>query len=296
MLPLWYMRQILFLLPLLFLFVPTIVFGADGLVACTGVVDPDDPESIACGTCELVTTINNVIRFGVTIASIVATIALVVSGLKLVTSGGNTDGMKQVKGTLWAIIIGFFLIIASYAIVDVIIRALTDNEDIRNWRSFNLCIDQASPNYSEIYNANAVAGDVGGYGALGAGSYTGPLPQCQPGNTACSVEALQRAGFTESQANVMSCIAITESSGNPNIGPYNERHPESDSSACGLFQVVRTTWNSYATGACSDFRSNCTNQACNKQVALALVRNNQYRDWTCPNCNNKAAACVMRYR
>ena len=131
----------------------------------------------------------------------------------------------------------------------------------------------------------------------GGGNYTGALAQCSPSNTACSVEALRAAGYNESQANIMSCIAITESSGNPSVGPYNERHPGSNSSACGLFQITQTTWNTYRpSGSCSDWRSNCQNAACNRQVALTLVRNNGYRDWTCPNCNNKAAACVRAYQ
>lgn len=130
-----------------------------------------------------------------------------------------------------------------------------------------------------------------------SGSYLGPLAQCSADNPFCSVTVLRNAGFTESQANVMSCIAITESSGNPSIGPYNERHVGSDSSACGLFQVTQTTWNTYKpSGECSDWRSNCQRAACNAQVALTLVRNNNYKDWSCDGCNAKAQACVNKYQ
>lgn len=124
------MKRILFLLPLLLLFVlPVAVYGADtGLVTCTGVADPGDPKAVACGTCEFVSTIKNVFGFLVTIASIVATIALVYVGLRLVTSGGSSEVKQQVKEMFFNIIIGFILIIAAYAIVDVVMRALLPSD------------------------------------------------------------------------------------------------------------------------------------------------------------------------
>ncbi len=122
--------------------------------------------------------------------------------------------------------------------------------------------------------------------------------QCNPGNTACSVSALQGYGLNAQQANIMSCIAMTESSGIPSIPPYNLAHPESNSSACGTFQIVRTTWNSYASQIstdCRDHASSCQNARCNAQLMVALVRARGYNDWTCPGCNRRAAACVSRY-
>ena len=121
------------------------------------------------------------------------------------------------------------------------------------------------------------------------GVTVGPLPQCAAGNSACSVSALMAVGLNSIQANVMSCIAVTESSGNPNA-----RTSVAGSSACGTFQIVRTTWLGNAGGSCSDF-SNCTNALCNAQTMATLVHRNGYRDWTCPGCNNRASACVSKY-
>jgi hypothetical protein len=129
---------------------------------------------------------------------------------------------------------------------------------------------------------------------ISGGSTGGGLPQCT--NQYCSVSALMRAGMTAKQANVMSCIAITESSGNPNTPPYNVTHPGSNSSACGLFQIVRTTWNGYNTNsACSNHAASCQNAACNTSVAVNIVRRNGFNDWLCPNCNPKAIKCVRAY-
>ena len=128
----------------------------------------------------------------------------------------------------------------------------------------------------------------------GGGGTGGSLPQCT--NSACSVSALMGAGMTQKQANVMSCIAMTESSGNPNTPPYNVTHPGSNSSACGTFQIVRTTWNTYnSMSSCSNHATSCQNASCNMRVAVNLVRANGYRDWTCANCNAKAIQCISRY-
>jgi hypothetical protein len=119
------------------------------------------------------------------------------------------------------------------------------------------------------------------------GVASGPLPQCLSSNGACSVSALMAAGLNSVQANVMSCIAVTESSGNPSIR-------NSSGSACGTFQILSGTWAGAASGACKDF-SNCTNAACNAQTMAYLVTHNSYRDWTCANCNSKANSCINKY-
>jgi hypothetical protein len=122
----------------------------------------------------------------------------------------------------------------------------------------------------------------------------GPLPQCSAAQPACTVSALMAAGFNQQQANIMSCIALTESGGNPLNPPYIIAHPTSNSTACGLFAVTRQTWSSTATGDCKDF-SKCTDARCNTQVTLKLVKTLKYSPWTCPGCNNKAQACVNQY-
>lgn len=130
--------------------------------------------------------------------------------------------------------------------------------------------------------------------ATNSGTYGVSGAQCASDNTACSVSALQSAGLSAGQAGALSCIAVTESSGNPNTLPYNIAHPTSNSTACGTFQIVQTTWKGYASGSCTDF-SNCTNANCNLQVATALVQNHGFSDWTCATCNSKAQSCINTY-
>lgn len=135
--------------------------------------------------------------------------------------------------------------------------------------------------------------------ASSGGVKGGAKAQCADGNTACSVEVLKQVGFTEAQANVMSCIAVTESSGNPNS--YNQ-----SSGACGTFQILSrhksSNWNqsNLHSGSC-DSATSCNDAYCNAQAAYHLVQRREergqakYGDWTCPGCNAKAQACVDTY-
>lgn len=284
------MRRLIGLLtPALFL-LPTVTFAALVPYAC------EDPNT--CGTCELVSVINNIIQFVVQISTLLAVAAFIYAGFLMVTSQGNEGQITRAKGIFTNVVIGLVIILAAFIIVNTVLAGLLKTgSPIYQWQTIE-CVYPASPSglRSTPYSNNPVAvigtGMPGGGGTSGGPS--GPLSQCHAGNTACSVSALMAAGMSQQQANIMSCIAMTESSGVASTPPYNLSHPGSNSSACGTFQIVRTTWNQYATGNCANFIQ-CTNASCNAQVAQNLVASNGYSDWTCPNCNSRAQACVDRY-
>ncbi len=250
----------------------------------------------------LIIVINNIILLLLTIAIVfVAPLMIAYSGFLFVVNPVNSEGISKAKGILRNTVVGIVVALAGWLIVDALMAVLYNPgatysggtlgkwSDIITSGGAAQCLDQkgALP--------GAVPTSAPGGVTTGAGAVTGGAnAQCSSSNTACSPTALQAAGLTATQANVMSCIAVTESSGNPSTPPYNIAHPDSNSTACGTFQITKTTWNTAASGACADF-SNCMNASCNVQVAQILVAKNGYSDWTCANCNNKAASCVQQY-
>ena len=122
------------------------------------------------------------------------------------------------------------------------------------------------------------------------------LGQCNPSNSACSVTALQAAGLSSEEANVMSCIAMTESSGIASTPPYNVTNPGSNSSACGTFQITNSTWGDFndVSSSCVNF-SSCQSGSCNMEVMVNIVNSVGYSRWTCPDCNDNASRCVSTY-
>jgi hypothetical protein len=153
-------------------------------------------------------------------------------------------------------------------------------------------------------NANGQCTDVNGNivnlpGSSNSVAATGArgVAQCTDGNTNCSISTLQSLGLSNSQANTMSCIAMTENSGQA-VGC-------SGTGPCGTFQISQTNWKQYAPSSCSasNFGGNITaaqnNAACNSQTMAAMVQAQGYQPWTGSNngvaWNTAASQCVANY-
>ncbi len=260
----------------------------------------------------LVTVVNNLISLLLTLAIVfVAPLMIAYSGFLFVVNPVDPSGIAKAKGILWNTIIGIVVALAGWMIVAAIMAAL--------------------------YNANAPAGTSGGVlgtwsQLIGSGGIEPCLPQrgalpldglnqtvtgvtvgrpqvgrargpCADGNTACSISAIQQGaqalGMTLStaQATTMSCIAMTESSGNPN-SPY------SNTGACGTFQITTRPGNwsiptLHRNPPCST-ASSCNDAQCNMQTALLLYSQRGYQPWTGRNpdgtyWNPNAVACAQQY-
>lgn len=123
------------------------------------------------------------------------------------------------------------------------------------------------------------------------------VAQCTSDNDICSVSALTSDGLTTAQANAMSCIAITENSG--------QAAGCSGTGPCGAFQISQTNWQQYAPSQCSasNFGGSITaaqnNGTCNQLTMVAMVQAQGYQPWTGNNngvyWNPAARTCVANY-
>ncbi len=246
-----------------------------------GAIVPQCPLA-GCRLCDVVTLANNIISFAIQMSIIIAVLSIVIVGFKSVVSGES--GAHELQHTVTNIVIGIVIMLSGWLIVDTILKVLVGGR-IGPWHSVECLNTPVAQRADVITSPGVIAVETGAVSGV-AGS------QCPPGNTACSVSALQAFGFTPAQANVMSCIAMTESAGDPNA-----RNRAPGSTACGTFQVVQSSWR--GSGSCSS-HSACTDASCNAQAALALMqgrsgRGSIYGDWSCPGCNTKAQACVDKY-
>ena len=254
----------------------------------------------------LIDVINNIISFGITIAIVfVAPLMIGYAGFLYVVNPVDPGGIKKAKGILLNTVVGIVIALCGWLIVDAVMAVLYHPTDstLGTWSSLitsgglPVCLTQAG----SLGTLNQGSGFVGGGYVTGVNpggsavyinGQSGAL--CSDSNTACSPAFLQSVGFTPAQANTMSCIAITESSGDP-----SSQNPEG---ACGTFQILPGNWvtPSLHSGNCSSATS-CTDPYCNAQTAykLGLGRlangESRYKDWTCDGCNAKAQSCVNRY-
>jgi len=145
--------------------------GPDQLVP----IECRDPDQ--CGTCEFVKLTNNVIKFIIFFASIVAVLIFIYAGFRLVTSGGDTGALTKAKSTFISVIIGYVILLASFLIVDTLLRGLLPassegTSQILNWRE----IECLYP--SEVRDELIAVDGIAGAGSLiigggGSGSLTG---------------------------------------------------------------------------------------------------------------------------
>lgn len=288
--------------PILIWGFPIVSMGA-GLVPCG-----DDPTgssyllATGCNLCDFGQLVQNVINYLTVISIPISALLFFYAGYLFLTAGGNQYKITQGRRVMGSAVIGFLIVCAAWLVIQTIVVGLTQGTTIFTGGSWNTlsCVDSSPntgtrPRQSTITDLLNFGGGSGTTGTMGGGAGGTGIPGfCNSGGI-CSVGALQSAGFNPKQAAVMSCIAMTESSGNPNQPPYNQSHPGSNSTACGLFQITQTTWNTVPHSAgCSSF-SQCTNGSCNTVAAQELVANHGYTDWTCPGCNNKAQQCVSSY-
>lgn len=115
------LKKLRFFIPvvllLCFWFTPDLTLAADPsrFVTCDGV---------DCSTCNFVDLINNILVWLFGIIFIIFTIIMIVAGFGLVTSGGNPSALQAAKSKFTNAIIGIFIVLAAWLIVDTVMRSV----------------------------------------------------------------------------------------------------------------------------------------------------------------------------
>ena len=142
----------LILAALVLVVVPIFAYAQQGLVPCSGA--PGDE----CQLCSAVQMMNLITDWLVGILSIVAAIMIAYSGLKLVTSGGNSGAKEESKTMITNVVIGFVIVLAAWLLIDLMIRALTPNSFDAGlpWQSI-----QCVPQPQSVLRVNPIDGTAG---------------------------------------------------------------------------------------------------------------------------------------
>ncbi len=292
-------------------------FTHAGGIPYFGPIVPENINQCAAGWSALIVVINNIISFLITIAIVfVAPIMIAYAGFLYVVNPLDPGGINKAKGILTNTILGIVVALSAWMIVDAVMAVLTPNGQpfMQNWASLvtwsgDPCLisagalqtlNQASPNSGAL---------VTGVTASGNGAYVNGSSAALCNTSACTPAFLQSVGFNSTQANVMSCIALTENGGNATGCNGN---------ACGTFQIMLTVNNlvgpdcggtlycpslckgnngaAVQTAACQPCVQAANNPKCNAETAQYLVSRSGYADWTPPRSDNqKSAACVQQY-
>ncbi|MBX9906344.1 pilin [Patescibacteria group bacterium] len=154
--------------------VPLLMLAAERLVPC---------EGNACRACDVRTLLKKLIDFMIMLGGFIATILLMFAGFTMVTAAGNMGKIEEAKSTFKAVIIGMFIILTGYLIVDTFMKTFVTGSVFNGapWDNIT-CV----PN--PLIERTPPAAIGGGGTVVGGGSTVGATPG--------DVAALQQAGVT----------------------------------------------------------------------------------------------------
>jgi len=99
-------------------------FSQAALVNC-GSYNENGTRQSDCTLGSLIDTVGLIINFLLSWAWLVSILFIVVSGIRMVLSGGNEERLSSAKASLSNAIIGFILILLSFVIINLVIGLFT---------------------------------------------------------------------------------------------------------------------------------------------------------------------------
>jgi len=88
------------------------------LVSCTGGAPGGSDKKVCSSFCDLLSTAQNFINFGMTVAIyIIAPIFIVWGGIMILTAGGSPERVKSARQMLLSVVIGIAIVLGSFVIV-----------------------------------------------------------------------------------------------------------------------------------------------------------------------------------
>lgn len=293
-----------------------------------GPIIPTESNRCAASWGLLITVINNVISFLITLAIVfVAPLMIAWAGFLFVVNPVNPAGKEQAKGILLHTVVGIVVAMAGWLIVDAVMAVLYDSKSVGStWSSLigsgglPPCIDLKGS-----LNQAPSGGSVTGITATGT-------PTLSFGTGACDSSVLQQAvpSLTSGQANTFACLAKPESICGSTMQNYSWNKDTGNgkaSTAYGAFQVTLSgNHTSFENQACytaagvsgplncqkgfdpkgftaggdSAVLSNCmkaaANLTCNITAAVDVYKKQGFSAWTGdPKGATAQRQCILQY-
>ncbi|HEY0964374.1 MAG TPA: lytic transglycosylase domain-containing protein [Candidatus Paceibacterota bacterium] len=177
---------------------PTIVDGevtSGGLVPCSGE---------GCRTCDFVVLANTIISWLVSIFFLLFAVICLISGFRLVTSGGNQAAKNAAKKSFTNAFIGLMILFVAWLIVDTVMRELLQNEGtIEGWGPWSQiqCSQQTAASIDENFWSAEVRQTATG----------DEQSELAPGAINSRIAAIESSGSITSMANAaLDSVGITD--------------------------------------------------------------------------------------
>lgn len=190
-------------------------------------------EGTMCSACHFIELGNRIIDWLIGVLALLFAVIMIVSGFRLVTSGGNQSAKEGAKSSLTNALIGFLIVLAAWLVVDTVMRALlggsgqingaTPWSQIECWKQREAGIVEYKADDQNFYTTG-----VGVAGGAGGGQCT------ELSSGPCSTQNLQK--YFGGRAAEASRICNKESGGAP-IESQTDKCADGKSFSGGYFQI-----------------------------------------------------------
>jgi hypothetical protein len=203
----------LFIFVGVFLFFPAVSIGYEGLIPCDG------PE---CQACHFVQLGQNLLEWFIKTMAAVIALVFAWGGMKMVMSGGNTEGVSEAKGMMTNAVIGFIILLASWLIINTVLNVvISKNPEIQGrlgegmWSQIE-CV--ALPTRTTATGDDGTGGvsapsTTGGLSEAEVRSQLGGIQVVSSGNcfdrtnrSCTGLDGMQQGALTEIKNTITSCI------------------------------------------------------------------------------------------
>ena len=194
-----------------------------------------------CTICDIFILIRDVFNFALGILAALAVLSIVIGGIYVLTSAGNSGRVSEGYSIITNAVIGLLLVMASFLLFSFVLAALgfqTANFsavlDFQDGQIFRVRCDNSS-----TFNDNGQGGGT-----------TPASPSSQGGSSStgvANVACLDDTSITGELSAVMRAISYYEA--NAGAASGYQLGQRSDSGAFGRFQMIPSTWRNWAAAA-----------------------------------------------
>lgn len=115
---------------LLLFLTPTLSHAMSPIVGCGF----DEP----CDACDFFTLISNAMKWLVALITLVITLVVVWSGIRIATAGGNMGTVKEARSMFTNAVVGFAILLCAWLIIDTLMKTFLDQGKIgRPWNTIS---------------------------------------------------------------------------------------------------------------------------------------------------------------
>ncbi|MEN9389958.1 MAG: hypothetical protein RLZZ283_58, partial [Candidatus Parcubacteria bacterium] len=172
-------------------------FAADTTILGGPIVPECTTWGGICQACDVITLIDNVLKFMVAFTSVIATLMFLYAGILYVTAAAKPANIDSAKKIFTSVLFGFVIVLVAWLAIDIVLRVFTG-------QNLNVLTQIECVEFSEVTGTYLDTGEVGGGGVTGGGGNP-TTPTTPPAGRMTDADA--RAKLTAAGVNI-------ESSGN----------------------------------------------------------------------------------